>query len=190
MSMTDRNKLTYIRNIILILAITIICAILTIGKNYKEVIEIIREADIYWVLFMFIIMVVYYLIDAISIMSFGRVYKKDYKYIQAFRNSMSGVFFSDITPSSTGGQFAQIYVFNKQGIKSTDSSSIILMCFICHQSVLVIYSLIALLFNISFIINNTFIGLLILLGFISNLGIISLLFLGAKSKKAAALYFI
>ena len=182
-SMTRKSRWKYIRNIIIVLSITLICASISIGKNYKEVIETIRQANTYWILFMLVLMISYYLLDALIILTFGKAFKHDYRYVQAFRNTMSGVFLSDITPSSSGGQFAQIYVFNKQGINATNGSSIVLMCFITHQSVLVVYSMIALLFNLSYIINNTFLGLLILLGFISNLGFIAILFLGAKSKK-------
>ena len=128
--MNAKNKKQYIFNIILILTITFISAYFSIGKNYQQVIEAFEKANLFWVIFMFVLMVSYYAFDALQLISFGRIYKKDFSFRQAFTNSMSGTFFSAITPSSSGGQFAQVYVFNKQGISATNSSSILLMCFI------------------------------------------------------------
>ena len=46
---------------------------------------------------------------------------------QGFKNAISGTFFNGITPFSSGGQFAQVYIFNRQGISPTNSASILLM---------------------------------------------------------------
>ena len=58
-------------------------------------------------------------------------------YKQGFTNAISGTFFNGITPFSSGGQFAQVYIFNRQGITPANSASILLMAFIVYQSVLV-----------------------------------------------------
>ena len=58
---------------------------------------------------------------------FAKVYKKDYTLKQGIVNAMAGIFFNGITPMASGGQFYQVYAFNKQGIKATYSSSILLM---------------------------------------------------------------
>ena len=181
--MNNKNKKQYIFNILLILTITFLSAYFSIGKNYKEVIEAFKNANIVWVIVMFVIMISYYFFDSLSLLSFGRVYKKDFSLRQAFTNSMSGTFFSAITPSSSGGQFAQVYVFNKQGISATNSSSILLMCFICYQSVLVIYTSLVVLFNIPYLTDNPGIFSLVMIGFLVNFIVIICLFGGAKSKR-------
>jgi hypothetical protein len=60
---------------------------------------------------------------------------------------MIGVFFSDITPSNSGGQFVQAYTFSKQGIKVTNAASILFMHFIIYQCVLVLYSAVVFIFK-------------------------------------------
>lgn len=181
--MNAKNKKQYIFNIILILTITFISAYFSIGKNYQQVIEAFEKANLFWVIFMFVLMVSYYAFDALQLISFGRIYKKDFSFRQAFTNSMSGTFFSAITPSSSGGQFAQVYVFNKQGISATNSSSILLMCFITYQSVLVLYTSLVVLFNIGYLTANPGIFSLVMIGFMVNFVVIITLFGGAKSKK-------
>lgn len=180
--MNAKNKKQYIFNIILILSITFLSAYFSIGNNYKDVLHAFQQANVFWVVFMFAVMVSYYLFDALSLLYFGRVYKKDFTFKQSFTNSISGTFFSAITPSSSGGQFAQVYIFNKQGISPTNASGILLMCFICYQTILVLYTSIVLLFNLDYLIANPGIFSLIMIGFFTNFVVIIALFGGAKSK--------
>ncbi len=132
---------------------------------------------------MALVMCCYYIFDALSLLFFGRVYKKDYTFKQSFINSISGTFFNGITPFASGGQFAQVYIFNKQGIVPTHSSSILLMCFICYQSILVIYTAIVVLFKHQYFLNEgAGIFGLAMLGFFINFVVILGLFGGAKSR--------
>ena len=131
-----------------------------------------------------IVMFSYYLFDALSLWYFGLAYKKDYSFKQSFINAISGTFFNGITPFASGGQFAQVYIFNKQGIPPTNSASILLMCFICYQSVLVLYTGIVLLFKYQYFVEDQpAVFSLAILGFLINFVVILGLFGGAKSKK-------
>ena len=60
---------------------------------------------------------------------------------------MIGRFFSGITPSATGGQFAQAYTFSKQGVKLTSASSIMVMMFITYQIGMNIFGAITLIYS-------------------------------------------
>ena len=133
---TMKNK-KYFINIAIILLIGGTSIYLSIGKQFDQVINAFQHAKFLWIIIMAVVMFSYYLFDALSLWYFGRVYKKDYTFKQSFINAISGTFFNGITPFASGGQFAQVYIFNKQGIPPTNSSSILLMCFICYQSVLV-----------------------------------------------------
>ena len=81
--MNAKNKKQYIFNIILILTITFISAYFSIGKNYQQVIEAFEKANLFWVIFMFVLMVSYYAFDALQLIRFGRIYKKDFSFRQA-----------------------------------------------------------------------------------------------------------
>ena len=131
-----------------------------------------------------LIMFSYYLFDALSLWYFGKAYKQDYTFKQSFVNAISGTFFNGITPFASGGQFAQVYIFNKQGIVPTNSSSILLMCFICYQSVLVLYTGVVVLLKYNyFVTEQAGVFSLAILGFMINFAVILGLFGGAKSKR-------
>ena len=178
-----RNK-KYFFNIALILIIGGVSIYLSIGKQFDQVIHAFEEARISWIAVMGIVMFSYYLFDALSLWYFGLAYKKDYSFKQSFINAISGTFFNGITPFASGGQFAQVYIFNKQGIPPTNSASILLMCFICYQSVLVLYTGIVLLFKYQYFVEDQpAVFSLAILGFLINFVVILGLFFGAKSKK-------
>lgn len=176
------GKKKYILNvaIIVIISATVVC--LSIGNQWKQVINAFTHAKILWIVLMSIVMFLYYIFDAFSLLYFGRAYKKDYTYKQSFVNAISGTFFNGITPFASGGQFAQVYIFNKQGIAPTYSASILLMCFICYQSVLVIYTGVVLIFKYQYFMSQPAIFSLVMLGFLINFIVIAALFGGAKSR--------
>lgn len=178
-----KNK-KYILNICLILLIGGFSIYLSIGKQLNQVIDAFQKAKLLWIVIMMIVMLGYYLFDALSLWYFGKTYKFDYTYKQSFVNSISGTFFNGITPFASGGQFAQVYIFNKQGITPTNSSSILLMCFICYQSILVVFTAIVVLLKYNyFIAEQGAVFSLAILGFLINFAVILGLFGGAKSKK-------
>lgn len=87
------------------------------------------------------------LVNALSLLLFARLYTRHYKYHQALANTMIGGFYSSITPGASGGQFAQVVIFKKQGIPVSNSASIFVMSFIVYQSVLIIFGIISLIFG-------------------------------------------
>ncbi len=177
-----KNK-SYFINIAIILIIGGGSIYLSIGDQFDKVITAFSKAKLSWIFVLAAIMVLYYLVDALSLWYFGRAYKKDYSYKQSFINAISGTFFNGITPFASGGQFAQVYIFNKQGITPTNSSSILLMCFICYQSVLVLYTGFVVLFKYDYFLNEgAGIFSLAMIGFVINFVVILALFGGAKSK--------
>lgn len=177
-----QGKRKYLLNIAIILLIGGLVIYLSIGNQLDLVIDAFRHANILWIVVMAFVMLLYYIFDAFSLLYFGRVYKKDYTYKQSFVNSISGIFFNGITPFASGGQFAQVYIFNKQGIAPTYSASILLMCFICYQSILVIYTGVVLIFKYQYFLDQPAVFSLVMLGFLINFVVILALFGGAKSK--------
>ncbi|MEG0367115.1 MAG: lysylphosphatidylglycerol synthase transmembrane domain-containing protein [Coprobacillus sp.] len=178
-----KNK-KYLLNILIILLIGGTSIYLSIGNQFDKVIDAFAHAQVQWIVVMAIIMLLYYIVDALSLWYFGKAYKKDFSYKQSFINAISGTFFNGITPFASGGQFAQVYIFNKQGISPTNSSSILLMCFICYQSILVLYTGIVVFFKFDyFMTEGAGVFGLAMLGFFINFVVIIGLFGGAKSKK-------
>ncbi|MEG0249461.1 MAG: lysylphosphatidylglycerol synthase transmembrane domain-containing protein [Peptostreptococcus sp.] len=92
-----------------------------------------------------------------------------------------GFYFSSITPSSSGGQPAQVYFMNRKGISITSSSLGLMIILFAHQLVIMAYGLVALFVKPEFMVSHKA-GFHILLayGLISNaiilFGILFLIF--------------
>lgn len=174
----------YLRNILLIFILGFGSIYLSLGNDFEEITQIFKSTNIFWLSIIFIVMLLYYILDGFILYVFGKIYKKAYKYKQAFSNAISGTFFNGITPFASGGQFAQVYIFNKQGIAPANAASILLMCFIVYQSVLVLFTGVIMIFRFQTYaaMYDKFISLA-LLGFIINFTVIVSLFIGAKSKR-------
>lgn len=180
--MNNINK-KYIFNILLISIIGGGSIYFSMGKEFSTSIDALYNANPFWLLIAFIFMLLYYLVDGSILYLFGRKYNNDYKLTQGIKNALCGQFWCGITPFSSGGQFAQMYIFTNQGINAVNSASILLMCFIVYQTVLVLLTAFILIFKInefSLIYN----GLIFLafVGFLINAIVIICLFLSAKSK--------
>ena len=138
--MTKQQK----KNILNILVLVVVSALaiwFVLKDNPGDTFKLLGNADIKFVLFAIGAMISVYLVEGVILTILARLYKRDYKYHKGVINCLIGVFFSDITPSNSGGQFAQAYTFAKQNIKVTNAASILFMHFIVYQIILVCFSL-------------------------------------------------
>ena len=179
------KKKNYIINIIIILIISGLCVYFTIGSNLKETLQSLKQASLIWLFIMFFVMSFYYIFDSLILYILGKLYNKTYSFKLAFINSTTGTLFNGITPFASGGQFMQVYLFNKTGINPSSSSGILLTLFITYQSILVIFSGLVFLVKYNYFKSeNPVIISLAVLGFVINVLIVAGLFLFSVSKKA------
>lgn len=174
----------------------------TIGLNgetvlvYETIGDVAANTNIWYFLLLILSVVFGFFISALIIWCFARLYTKHYKMHQAVANSLIGAFYSAITPGSSGGQFAQVYVFKKQGMPVSNSASIFVMSFIVYQVCLIAFGLISLITSFSAIANinvvpitigdvniNIPIWIFILFGFVLNLIVIVALFFMSLSRR-------
>lgn len=181
--MNNKSKKKYFFNIVLILGLGALVIYLTMKDALEASLHALRNASPIWIGVAIALMVIYYILDGLNLYTFGRLYKDTYRFKQGFKNAISGTFFNGITPFSSGGQFAQVYIFNRQGIPPANSASILLMVFIVYQSVLVLFTAFIMLFKYT-TYNEQYSGFfsLAIIGFLINFFVIAGLFLGAKSK--------
>ena len=121
---------------------------LSVGGEVKSVLHTLTSASPIWLAVLITIMLGYYLVDGLALWLLAHNYKKDFTFKQAFINALTGTLFNGLTPSSSGGQFAQVFVFNNQGIPPTIASGILMMCFISYQIALMAISAILMLVNL------------------------------------------
>lgn len=175
---------SYILNFLVILGFTVFVLWFALKDNYESVIKLIAGMKWYWLLIILCWGLAYAWVIGMIITVFARRYKKKYTYLQGFQNALVGIFFSGITPSATGGQFAQAYIFKKQGIKFSDGASILWADFIIYQTTMMIYV------TILFILRSThYMSIIgpwfyaILLGYVVNLCVIAVLWTMALFPK-------
>ena len=87
-----------------------------------------------------------YILDGLCLMILTREYKRDYSFKEALQNTMVGSFFCSITPSASGGQFAQAYCFSKTKVPVEDSSSVLVLNFTIFQFSVLVCALFSVIF--------------------------------------------
>ena len=178
--------------IIFLVAIGFTLFTLLTDNNLNSVINAFSQANLWMILVIFLVMILNIILEGIILFILARLYTTRYTLGKAINNYFIGIFFSHITPSSTGGQFAQAYAFSKQGIEIANAASILVMHFLLFQIAQVVFGLIALLLRLEkfLSITETFnlfgasipILYLSLLGFAINFFIIFFILALAKSK--------
>ena len=135
------NKQTkkYILNISIMLIVTGLAIFFVLKDDASAVFDSLATANIWYILIGLGLIMITFLSEALILFVLARLYNDEYKYRQGFFNFMIGRFFCGITPSASGGQFAQAYTFNKQGVSLTSASSILVMMFIVYQFSLILF---------------------------------------------------
>ena len=134
--------------IIFIVAFGFTLITLLTDDNLNSVILAFSQANLWMVAVIFLVMMIIILFEGIILFILARLYTTRYTLKKSINNYFIGIFFSHITPSGTGGQFAQAYTFSKQGIEIANAASILVMHFLLSQIAQVVFGLIALLFRL------------------------------------------
>lgn len=164
---------SYIFNISLVVLFTGFVLWLTLKDNYREIISMISQARIEWLVVIFLLAIFYQVIIGWILRKLTVLSNPHYKMSQGVINAFVASFFHGVTPSASGGQFAQIYIFKKQGVGVTDSASILWMDFIIYQSTMVASVLLLLVFRFTYFYKHySQFFLLVLIGFAVNSAII------------------
>ncbi len=164
---------SYAFNILMILLFTVAALYLTIRDFVSEILTLLQSIRMEWLMVVIATALLYHVIIAIILTQLTRMSNPTYKYRQGFVNVLIAAFFHGITPSATGGQFAQIYVFNKQKVSLSDAASVLWLDFIVYQSTMVatVLFLILLRFGYFFDQHSPFF-IFVLFGFLINATII------------------
>lgn len=174
-------------NYILLLLVTIIVLFLCLKDNYDAIINTLISMDIKWLIVGFICILMYWFLKTLPLYYFTRSHKKNFTYKSAIILLLRTQFVNAITPFATGGQPYQVYYLNKEGIRSSTSTSIILENFIVYQIALVFLGVVAMVCNFFMHLfpKNDLLTHLITLGFIINTVVIIVSFMVAFGKKVS-----
>ena len=174
-----------ILNYIILALVTILVLYFSLKDNYREIMDTLFKMDIKWLIVGFLCIIIYWFLKTLPLYYFTKSHKKSFTYKSAVILLLRTQFVNAITPFATGGQPYQVYYLNKEGVRSSTSTSIILENFIVYQIALVFLGIIAMLCNFLFHIfpHNDILTHLITLGFVINTLVIIVSFLVAFGKK-------
>lgn len=164
---------SYTFNILLILVFTIAALYLTIRDFVDEILQALGSIHYGWLLIVILMALLYHVLIGVILTQLTRMSNPQYKYRQGIVNALIAAFFHGITPSASGGQFAQVYVFNKQKVALSDAASVLWLDFIIYQSTMVITVYLLMLFRFSYFFGQySPLFVFVLLGFLINASII------------------
>ena len=138
----------YVINITLIISITMIAMYFSLKDNFSLIVDSIMQMNSLILLVCLAWGILITVVWGYSYKVITQRYQKNYSFLKGIVVAFVGTFFNGITPSATGGQFAQAYVLRKQGISYGDGVSILWADFIIYQTSLMIY--VTLLFILRF----------------------------------------
>ena len=171
-------------NFALIIVFTVLVLYFTLKDQFQAVSQLILNISPIWLVIILLWGIVYTCVVGWIIAVFGKKYRKDYSLLKGIGNAFVGIFFRGITPSATGGQFAQAYIFHKQGIKYSDGASILWADFIVYQTTMMLY--VTILFLLRYTHFMKLLGAwiyVIIAGYIVNVCVISALWTMALFPK-------
>ncbi len=165
-----KNKINKtLLNIILIIGVTALVLWLVLRDNFSEVAGILNKLDFKWVIAVIIFSLVIQIVIGLIVCILARLTKKDYSLPSGVISAIVASFFHGVTPGSSGGQIAQVYIFKKQGIDITDSASILWLEFILYQASMVLIVFFLILYKLNFLMNElNGMFLLVMIGFLIN----------------------
>ncbi len=133
------KKTSYLWNFVLIAVITIVALWFALKDNYQEVVHAIGKLNGFSLTIILVWGILYTCVWGLVYVVLGRKFKKNYSVLNGIVVAFTGTFFSGITPSATGGQFGQAYIFKKQRIAYSDGASILWADFIIYQTTMMVY---------------------------------------------------
>ena len=172
-------------NLILGISSGVIFILLIVFTNgWMDLIHQMNNLQIGWLIAAALSMFLYWVFEAKTLQSVIFLIKKDYKFKEAFKVTMTGQYFNSITPFASGGQPMQLYTLTKQELGYGSAGSALMIKFIIYQTILTIYSLTLILWKAPFFkskMSNLF--YLITIGFTVNASVIICLIIFSKHRK-------
>ena len=158
--------------VISLFIISILIVIFVLGDNYEEIINVLINSNIYYLVLGFIVVLLGDFLKSLSITTIVKKEKNVYTYKEGFLLAIQTNFFNGLTPFCLGGQPFQVYSLKKdEKINYADGVKMVFKDFYSYQIALILISTICLILNKIFdivVFNNTE-RILVLIGYLLNL---------------------
>ena len=111
---------------------------------------------------------------------------KNFRFIDAVKTALMGLFWCAVTPSLTGGQPMQVYLLHSMKVEVGYATSRLTQKFMVYQVVLTLINIASVIINLPFILSTPNVKLVIMLlalGFITQIGVTVLFLIFSFSEK-------
>lgn len=163
-----------IRSLLFLAAIMVITSYVFLRDySIKELLEALKNTNYFYLLIGLCLMLIFIICEALNIKIILKVLGKEVSFYKSLRYSWIGFYFSAITPSSSGGQPAQVYYMKKDSISVSDSTITLFFIVFIYQIAMVLLGGLMAVMNqkIAYGFINS-LPLLFLYGIIMNVGAI------------------
>ena len=141
--------------------------------NISNMMTDIAQLNWWWLLVALGCVGLYFGLEAIVVQKFVRHRYKNYSFRSALRVPSAEQLFNGITPFSSGGQPAQIFVMAQSGIDAGRASSVALMKFVVFQAMVVLNFLFAMLIGFNYLAAKlSYLSLYVFFGFLIHFAVI------------------
>lgn len=182
--MNTNIKKVIINTSIFIFFVTVTFYIIFKDNDIGEILQIIKNIDIKFIILAILCMTIFILSEGINIIRTLKLLNIKVSIKNGIKYALVGFFFSSVTPSSSGGDPMQLYYMKKDGLGLGGSALAIFTEFASFQFVTVTAALIGIITNYSFIENSVGnIKYLLIFGVGINTAILGIILLTMFSKK-------
>lgn len=155
--------------------------ILLKDQNVFDIINIIKNADLKFVLIGIFCMFIYLVLEGVNIRRTLKILGEKTTLRKNLKYAFIGFFFSSITPAASGGQPMQVYYMYKDKISVSKSTLALLINLTSMQIVTISFALISLFFNYQYL--NKILIICFIVGITLNLSALVLLLISILSKR-------
>ncbi|MBQ9414476.1 MAG: flippase-like domain-containing protein [Clostridia bacterium] len=153
-------------------------------QDMGELLHIIEEADIWYVVAGLAAMLLYFLLGSVNVWSLLRALGESVSLPQTLRYTMVEYFFSGITPAASGGQPMEIYFMSREGVSGAKATIALLIQLCGFQISTISYGLVCAILQPGMLTGWLF--WLFLVGLTINIGALSVMLIGLFSQKLSA----
>lgn len=170
---------------LVILVILVIVLYFSLRNNMGEILVLIKNISLPFLLLAIILFICYRIIVGLSIYFLVGNSEEKIPLYKSLQLSFIIVLFNGITPFASGGQPMSVYYLHKENISVPKATNIILQNFIMYQTSLILIGITTILYNHFNPIfpYNSLMRRLVVFGFLINFGIWLVTFLLAFGKK-------
>lgn len=168
---------------IIIVFVALIIYIINV-EGIDNIVYILQTADYMWIILGMLCVLLEWLLEAFVMHIPLKNMYPNHKFGLSLRVNIIGRMFNNITPFSSGGQPFQAYILSKNGLRASDTFSVLMMKFVIYQADLFTWAILLMIMNYSFF-QTTFEKYmwLVMLGVIMNAIAMGFILLAGFNKK-------